>query len=97
MLVRRPKNIGQQKKKRKRTDTACGGCDYVINMLRMMNSFRLEFMDEAGIIVPNTGSRFDVNSNKCRFSPLYVAYDTLVQVLHWMRLNKYIPMSNEIA
>jgi len=69
------KLVVRVKKKRKQAEswTAFGGCDYPNGVLRMLNSLRLELMDEAAL-----------NLKRCNvvsFSPLCIRGDTLLQVV----------------
>ena len=63
----------KKKKKQAESLTAFGGCDYPNSVLRMLNSLRLELMDEAALNLKHR--------NVVSFSPLCIRGDTLLQVV----------------
>jgi len=63
----------KKKKKQAESLTAFGGCDHPTSVLRMLNSLRLELMDEAALILKHR--------NVVSFSPLCIRGDTLLQVV----------------
>jgi len=69
-LVRRKR---KSQKRKSGSITAFGGCSHPNNVLRMLNSLRLELMDEASMILKHT--------NMAACSPLCILDDVLLQVV----------------
>ncbi len=85
-------SVKPKSNKHHETSTAFGGCDHPRSLIHMINSLRLEMMDEASLGFPEepttrgaTGpcpnGASSNNAPEAFFSDLFVVHDCLVQVV----------------